>query len=203
MDEYEKDSDPKYICEVLQVNLQIVDPKELESTLKSCDWKLTEQGIVGNDGFFVSREDSSFEICLVDCCVGYGTYAPIDSVDGNHYPDRIRAKARQLADRYMKDEEKLNKQLDRTVNGLGSTARDFGRGDVLAGLRRHEEAINSKPVVKTIKQSNLSSECWLIQFRGPDACVNCEYRNTNECGGQEIRKTGHNEKGIAVGNTGL
>jgi len=43
-------------------------------------------------------------------------------------------------------------------------------------------------LVKTVNQSDLTSECWIIQMFGIDECKTCEYFNTDECGGQEIRK---------------
>jgi len=51
---------------------------------------------------------------------------------------------------------------------------------------------------KTINQANLSSECWMVQFNGLTACESCEYLDTEDCGGKEIRKNGKNEKGIKV-----
>lgn len=36
---------------------------------------------------------------------------------------------------------------------------------------------------KQVDQNNLTSDCWLIQFNGLDACENCELKNTDECGG--------------------
>jgi len=51
---------------------------------------------------------------------------------------------------------------------------------------------------RTIKQSNLTAECWNIQVWGIVACTNCEFRCTSECGGQEIRKKLKNEKGLDV-----
>lgn len=53
------------------------------------------------------------------------------------------------------------------------------------------EIINGKVVIvetKTIDQSKLTSECWLIQFNGLVACDTCEYLNHKECGGKKIRK---------------
>jgi hypothetical protein len=52
--------------------------------------------------------------------------------------------------------------------------------------------------VKSIKQSELSGECWLVQFNGLKACETCEYLNTSDCGGKNIRKTLLNEKGKKV-----
>jgi len=40
---------------------------------------------------------------------------------------------------------------------------------------------------KTISQSNLTADCWLIQFWGLKACDDCPLKDTSECGGQEIR----------------
>ena len=42
--------------------------------------------------------------------------------------------------------------------------------------------------IKTMKQSDLNSECWLIQMWGIKSCETCEALNTDECGGKEIRK---------------
>ena len=42
--------------------------------------------------------------------------------------------------------------------------------------------------IKTMKQSELTSECWMIQMFGIEKCDNCDVLNTDECGGQEIRK---------------
>jgi len=50
----------------------------------------------------------------------------------------------------------------------------------------------------SVRQSDLTSECWLIQFQGLEACKTCEVLNTRDCGGKKIRKTLQNEKGIAV-----
>ena len=51
---------------------------------------------------------------------------------------------------------------------------------------------------RSIPQSKLTSECWTIQFRGLDACETCEFKDTKECGGKEIRKKLMNVKGHKV-----
>jgi len=44
-------------------------------------------------------------------------------------------------------------------------------------------------VVETIDiaQSQLTDECWFIQFGGLSACMNCKFKDTDECGGKHIR----------------
>ena len=52
--------------------------------------------------------------------------------------------------------------------------------------------------VRIVHQANLTSECLLVQFMGLKHCNTCEYKDTSECGGQAIRKTGKNESGLSV-----
>jgi hypothetical protein len=51
---------------------------------------------------------------------------------------------------------------------------------------------------RSIPQSELSAECWLVQMSGLDRCDKCEFAGSDECGGSEIRKTGKNELGFKV-----
>lgn len=39
-----------------------------------------------------------------------------------------------------------------------------------------------------INQAELTSDCWMIQFRGIEACEECKYKNTSKCGGKNIIK---------------
>jgi len=54
--------------------------------------------------------------------------------------------------------------------------------------------------VKTrlIPQNALTSECWLIQMQGLEACKTCKEKDTPECGGKNIRKKLMNEKGYKL-----
>ncbi len=58
--------------------------------------------------------------------------------------------------------------------------------------------MEEKVFIGTIDQSRLTSECWEIQFKGLEACEDCEYLNTDECGGKEIRESGKNAKDYKV-----
>jgi len=52
--------------------------------------------------------------------------------------------------------------------------------------------------IKTVDQKKLTAECWLVRINGLSACKDCELKDTGECGGAEIRKTGRNSKGIKI-----
>jgi hypothetical protein len=41
---------------------------------------------------------------------------------------------------------------------------------------------------KEIDQSTLTSDCWIVQFEGLNACKTCQYKNTKDCGGGETLK---------------
>lgn len=45
-----------------------------------------------------------------------------------------------------------------------------------------------KTKIKTINQSDLTSDCWSIQFWGISACDKCKFLDTPRCGGKKIRK---------------
>lgn len=51
---------------------------------------------------------------------------------------------------------------------------------------------------KTISQNQLSSECWAIQYGGANICLECDFKNTDECTGKRIIETGKNELGFNV-----
>jgi hypothetical protein len=132
----------KYECDVKRIHLGETPKREIDSALKSCGWSLREEDgkpIVVNDweGTPVVVGDAEhFELCLVECCVGYGLGAPLESFTGSKYPLRIRAEARRYAEQCMKDDDLLEERLDRPVNAIGSTAREYGAGDIDAALQR-------------------------------------------------------------------
>lgn len=56
---------------------------------------------------------------------------------------------------------------------------------------------------KIMPQIKLTGECWIVQIQGLKACKACHYKNTEDCGGEDIRRTGKNEKGYEIGEDGL
>ena len=57
--------------------------------------------------------------------------------------------------------------------------------------------------MKFFNQTNLTSECWLIQIEGIEACLTCEQYGSlekpgKECGGKKIRRTLKNSKNFGV-----
>jgi len=53
-------------------------------------------------------------------------------------------------------------------------------------------------ITYAINQSEMTSECWPIQWEGLAACENCEFKGKRDCGGKKIRRTLTNSKGYIV-----
>jgi hypothetical protein len=123
----EREAPCKYACDVFRVDPREVPPADTRRALECCDVDLAE------------IMPAFREPALVQCLVSYGIAAPLDSFTADSRPLNVRARARRAADAYRRDARALNRALDRPVNRIGSTARDFGRGDSIAGLRRYAD----------------------------------------------------------------
>lgn len=136
--ECKRDGQDQYVCEVKRVNLSTLPIENVTSALRSCGWKMTEEGIVNeHDGGIVAEIESIHAtIVIVEACVGYGCAEPIESFSGDKYPARVRADARRYAETCMKDDALLAERLARPVNKIGSTAEEYGRGDLDSALDR-------------------------------------------------------------------
>ena len=129
----------QYTCEVKRIDLSELSDEAIDSALKSCGYSLTcnkdNQGeIVNDDSGDVVATGKSLEACLVECCIQYGLGAPLASFDGNKLPANVRANARRFAESCMKDSKLLEEKLNRTVNAIGSTAQEYGVGDIDSAL---------------------------------------------------------------------
>lgn len=63
--------------------------------------------------------------------------------------------------------------------------------------------MKTKMRTKVIRQDKLTGECLLVQMWGTNQCKDCPAFGTEDCSGQEILKTGKNEKGYPVGEDGI
>jgi len=71
---------------------------------------------------------------------------------------------------------------------------DCGKNDFGKLIKENLQEVK----IKTVRQGDLSAECWSVQFWGKEHCKTCEFLSTGDCGGKEIRKTNRNEKGIQI-----
>lgn len=143
-----KEYGAQYECSVYRVNLFELSEDKINSALESCGWEIEGDHIVSDyDGGVVSGPDY-FEPCLVETLVSYGLGAPLESFSGNVRPLSVRAKARRFAMACMKDAALLAKQLSRPVNAIGSTAEEYGRGDIESALWRDPTSPRNELLIK-------------------------------------------------------
>lgn len=136
-EECKADGQPRYVCEVKRVDLADLPQDTIRNAMRSCGLRFTAEGIVSDQGDIIAGPDSDhYPLVLVEACVGYGASQPLDSFSGDSYPNRVRAKARRSAEALMRDATALSERLDRPVNKIGSTAREYARGDIDAALSR-------------------------------------------------------------------
>lgn len=118
---------PQYECEVRRLDLDDIAGVDLVSALRSCDLESRNGKIIADCG---ELEEPFATYAIVEACIGYGYGAPIESFTGDHYPMRIRAQARRYAEDMMRPESAcdLDRRLERPVNAIMTSARDYGAG---------------------------------------------------------------------------
>lgn len=136
--------DTPYECEVKRIDFDELPVADRDSTLKSCGYCFkdgtTPGGYLGralvheHNGDIVAEGDA-VDHCIIECCVQYGLGAPLHTETGKRWLN-VRARARKEAELMMRSASKLEKALDRPVNALGTTAREYGNGDVNSVLHR-------------------------------------------------------------------
>lgn len=117
---------PKYHVELRLIDLDAIPAKEIHSALSYCGQE---------------HLDNPSDEILADCCDSYGTHAPLGNWSGNNARKLLR-EAYQEANRLL-DSSALEEQLDRPVNKIGSSAREFMAGDITSALQRGVESGNT------------------------------------------------------------
>lgn len=129
-------ADTPYECDVKRLDLTEIPESELKSALDCCSLDLEE------------IMPQYQEAVLVECCISYGLGAPLESFTGSKYPARIRANARRYAEECMRNDALLESRLDRPVNAIGSTAREYGVGDIRSAM--YEDRPGTDPKIMHI-----------------------------------------------------
>lgn len=168
----------------------LVSEKQKSQVLESCGWE--------------GAPDT--EEAWVEMAHSYGLRVNINTAYGGTNESALR---RTLKAACVDLDGPVDHHLNRTINKIGQTGLEHLAGDMDSCLKRaacfkdstDEQRLMAQlsgPKVRTVKQSNLSGECWLVQMWGLDHCNTCEVKGTADCGGQNIRKSGKNEKGLDV-----
>jgi hypothetical protein len=122
----DNEGQPKYIVELRLVDLASLSEENKRRALECCG---------------MEKEENLSDEALAECCDSYGTHAPLGSWSGNNARKLFRqayAEAKSLL-----DSEALETRLDRPVNKIGSSAREFMAGDITSAIQRGCESGNT------------------------------------------------------------
>jgi hypothetical protein len=137
-----RDGQDQYVCEVKRVDKYDMPWERIEKALACVGARFLNgapDGAIVNDQGDVLAEAGDMpriDLVIAEACVSYGCTQPLESFSANTYPGRVRAEARRYAETCMKDAALLADRLARPVNKIGSTAAEYGRGDIDAALHR-------------------------------------------------------------------
>lgn len=144
----ENEGNPRYLAECKVVDLSELSPDDIKSALRSYGMRLDEEEGVVHDysgDIIAAPGDPSFDLVLAELCQGYGCYAPAGSeyVGSCSGPVKWRPGARREARRVARrmaratrDEDKRADMMERPVNKIGSTAREYMTGDMNSAILR-------------------------------------------------------------------
>lgn len=176
------DAEEAYEIALKEVDIDVVPLKEMESALRSCGWKM-DNGIVVQEHNGQIVADKDVDACLVQCLVDYGVSAPLFSKMGNDR-GRLFREARKESYLLSSDRDAYEERMQRPVNRLGSTAREFGQGDLQSGLCRAAmgtdpagklaakisgitpEKVQTIPIVTRVKLGKIPSDDPIAYYAG-------------------------------------
>lgn len=122
----DNEGQPRYSITLSEVDLDEVPPEEIRRALECCG--LLEHVQEHQDGVGCGE-------LVADAVRSYGIAAPLHEESTNNAYAGIAA-CRKKSYRLTRDAEAYEDAMSRPVNRLGSTAREFGRGDINAALLR-------------------------------------------------------------------
>lgn len=123
----------QFSCEVVYCKLDEVDPDEVVRALESCgaDDYIERVDIDASWRYLGKRPKPGLdELILLECLTGYGVGGILETFTSETAPWGIRNEARKYAEKLMRDEDEREERLDRQVNVIGNSARDFARGQI-------------------------------------------------------------------------
>jgi len=119
-----------HVSQVVRVDLDDTTGESIESALECC-------------GVDLEEFEGNHDWVIVECLVDYGAAAPMGEHSHPHRADIARANARREVEELIADSEQCEEMLNRPVNAIGATAREYGRGDMDSCMDRWR--VNYRP----------------------------------------------------------
>lgn len=133
---------PTYVVELSGIDLYETPRKEIESALRSCGWKMIAFSpksllpctVVDDYRGDVIGSNAAAELVLVEALHSYGCRAPLESWEGNNWEELM--KLARAESKTLDDPIEFEERMNRPVNQLGSSAREYMQGDIQSALVR-------------------------------------------------------------------
>lgn len=124
------------------VSLREVDTDDADRyhpSLKSCGYEMEKDGTIyvpcTGDVLCEANDEKARKLILCECMNGYGAYAPLEEFNGEDFLE-LFAQAAALSNELVEDNEAYEARMNRPVNRLGSTAREYQKGDLDSAMMR-------------------------------------------------------------------
>jgi hypothetical protein len=145
------------------VEVDTDDEERLKSSLESCGYSIDDDGAVyvpySGDVLSKPSDEETRRLIFCECMNGHGAYAPLEDENGEEF-EPLFAQMVERSDELVRDPEAYEEAMNRTVNKLGSTAREYQEGDInsamLRGIHRGDTGAEIMGVM-TYGRDNLDS----------------------------------------------
>jgi hypothetical protein len=166
-----------YYCAVLRLDVNEVEYDTVDSALSyiglsRAEWQEEE------------NEDTR-AMMLVEALVSSGVSTPMWSAEGSRAMS-VRKQAREMAVALAADDIRTEQILDEPFNKIGTTNRDVGKGDTLAGLRRTAQRV----IVEGMKPEDQASSIMLKMYAAAEGKTLGGKVETELAAAGEMLKTG-------------
>lgn len=130
----DNDGHPTYVVELSEVDLDAIGADTQRSAWRSCDGDCMVR-----PSDVTSYDNSERDLIAAGCCYEYGAKAPLHSVSTNNAHKGIR-ECRAESYSLTRDSDAYAARMERPVNKLGSTAREYMTGDITSAIVRGAES---------------------------------------------------------------
>lgn len=127
--EYDREF-PRYLCDVKRLDFGDIEASAVRSALRSCCDDAIDL-VIENGKVDLGETEKRYSVNplqIVDACFSYGLGAPMFDDSSETHAVRLRGRVAKEAERLMRDATSLENALDRPVNAIMTSARDYGSG---------------------------------------------------------------------------
>ena len=148
---------PTYHLDISEVDTD--DADRVSESLKSCGYEMEADGTIfipySGDVLCEASDEKTRRLILCECMHGYGAHAPLEAWDGDGL-EPLFANAAKVSKNLSEDAEAYEAAMNRPVNALGSTAREYAQGDI------------KSPMMRGLSRGDQASEIMTIMYFGRD-----------------------------------